>query len=206
MLSFCYWWAGGNWYRADIAEKPAGWKPTDEITAGMPGVWTPSSTAKLVGAVAAATGAAAPEHAAADFVRASEAHVASERYLDRLFPDGIPERFDVAEALAQLDAAGVLLPARAQLDPAVAKQLVAEYCAERRIDTTGYSLDQLVAARLDPGWQLFVPVQDGEIAIGRRVFLVGDDGVVEEATSAPPAEIAFAFASRFAARVRRDPR
>jgi hypothetical protein len=207
LLSFCYWWDGGHWYRADVIETPQQWAATDEITAGMPGVWTAASTAELVGAVVAATGAAADEALpAADYVRAAEAHVSSWRYLSRLFPNGFPVRFDAAEALAQLDAAGVLLPAHVPLDPDVAKELVAQYCRDNHVDTSGYPLDRLATARMDAGWQVFVPIPEGEIAIGRRVFLVGDDGVVEQATSGPPGEVSFAFATRFAARVRSLPR
>jgi hypothetical protein len=205
LLSFCYWWDGRHWYRADIAEPPDKWSAVDEIISGMPGVWTAASTADMVTGLLALAGVAATDEmaaAAGDFVRAAEARVASQLYLGRLFRDSAPAGFDVAEALAQLDVAGVLLPAHAPIGAEVAKQLVAEYCRANQVDAGDYPLDRLVASRMDAGWLVFVPVAEGEIAIGETVLLVADDGVVETATSGPPGEVAFAFTTRFAARLR----
>lgn len=212
LLSFCYWWDGKNWFRSDLPQAstlgPADdrWRPTDEITAGVPGLWTTETTADLVANVLKRIGVELTDrnaYAALNLVRAGEAGVASERYVNRLFVDGVPANFDVAEAVSQLDAAGVLLPAYPPIDEVTAKNLVVDYCLTNGIDPAQYPLDQLRAGRMDAGWQVFAPVEPGEIAIGRAYFLVADDGVVEKAsTSALPDEVALTFASRFAARVR----
>lgn len=172
----------------------------------MPGLWTAQTTADLVANVLKRIGVELTDrnaYAALNLVRAAEAGVASERYLNRLFIEGVPSDFDVAEAVSQLDAAGVLLPAHPSIDEVTAKNLVVDYCLTNRIDPASYPLDQLVAGRIDAGWQVFAPVEPGEIAVGRAYFLVADDGVVEKAsTSTLPDEVALTFASRFAARVR----
>jgi hypothetical protein len=204
-LSFCYWWEGGHWHRADIAETPEQWSAADEVACGMPDVSTVASTGDAVVAVLASAGVAVTDEmasAAGEFVRAAEARVSSQRYLDGLFPDGAPAGFDVAEALAQLDAAGVLLPGHAPIGAEAAEQLVAEYCRANQVDVGDNLLDRLVATRMDAGWLVSVPVAEGELSTGQTVFLVADDGVVEAATSGPAGEVAFAFTTRFAARLR----
>ncbi|MFE9575245.1 hypothetical protein ACFYO1_02575 [Nocardia sp. NPDC006044] len=76
--------------------------------------------------------------------------------------------------------------------------LVREHIAAERLDTTGYPLDQLVAERFSVGWIVFVPVQRGQIAIDRAIFYVGDDEVIEHATSATaPLEYAAGFEQRY---------
>lgn len=212
LLSFCYWWDGDHWYRAELSEATPlaqgqdPWKQTDEIARGVPGVWSTDSTANLVKSVIASIGVELSDknhYAALDLVRAAEARIVSEAHLTGLFTGAVPESFDLAEALAQFDATDVLLPNYRPIDQSTAKQLVVDFCYANGIDTTNYSLDRLVADRWDTGWQVFVPVAEGEISIGRSFFLVADDGVVEQAsTSSPPSEIAYTFASRFAERVR----
>lgn len=212
MLSFCYWWDGQAWWRSELplGATPTGgdqaWHATDEIVAGMPGVWTTETTAELVADVLKRIGVELTDrnaYSALYLVRAAEAGVVSERYVNRLFAGGVPETFDTAEALAQFDAAGVLLPAYPPIDEVTAKDLVAQYCRAKRVDATEYPLGKLTAARLDAGWQVFVPVEPGEIAIGRGFFMVADDRVVEEAsTSVLPDDLALIFSTRFAMRVR----
>ncbi|WP_198536946.1 hypothetical protein [Mycobacteroides chelonae] len=212
LLSFCYWWDGNHWYRSNLPEANSltqdetPWRPTDEIARGVPGVWTSETTANLVESILQRIGVETSDknhYAGIDLVRASEARIVSESHLSRLFLDGIPKSFDMAEALAQLDATDVLLPHYPPIDQSTAVDLVIRFCQLNQIDTTNYPLDRLVADRLDMGWQVLAPVPDGQIAIGRMFFLVADDGVVDQAsTSAPPSETAYVFASRFAQRVR----
>lgn len=208
LLSFCYWWDGNHWFRADIAEAPEQWEAVDEIIDAMPDLDTAADAADLVADMLSAAGVAATDEtssAAREFIAATEARVASPQYLDRLFHDGVPEGFDVAEALAQLDAAGVLLPARAPIGAEVAKQLVASCCRENQVDTADHSLDRLVATRVDAGWHLRSMVAEGEIGVGEPAFLVADDGVVESATPGPTGDATLAFTARFAARMRAKP-
>lgn len=212
LLSFCYWWDGQHWYRAELTEaRPLDrgehpWKPADEIARGVPGVWTAETTATLVKNVLARIGVQPSDknhYAAIDLVRAAESRIVSESRLSRLFLDEVPGSFDMAEALARFDAADVLLPYCPPIDQITAKELVVSFCRKNQIDTTNYGLDHLVADRLDMGWQVFAPVADGEVAIGRAVFLVADDGVVEQtSTSVPPSQNEFVFADRFAKRIR----
>ncbi|OBJ12620.1 hypothetical protein A5624_10175 [Mycobacterium sp. 1482292.6] len=205
LLSFCYWWDGDHWYRADIRETPEQWEPVDEIVDAMPDLDTADHAARLVADMVSIAGTTATDEtltAAREFIAAAEALVATPRCLNRLFPDGVPAGFDFAEALAQLDAAGVLLPAHARIGAEVAKQLVADYCRVNRVETADDSLDRLEATRMDAGWHVYFPAAEGEIAIERPAFLVADDGVVQTATSGPTAEAAFAFTTRFAARTR----
>ncbi|MGH3723705.1 MAG: hypothetical protein ACRDUS_06220 [Mycobacterium sp.] len=207
LLSFCYWWDGEHWYRPDHPEitGEAPWRPTDEIARGIPGAWTLETTASLLTTVLTRIGVELTDknaYSATDLVRAAEARIVTERVLSRLFINGVPESFDMAEALAQLDAADLLLPSHPPIDQVTAKDRVVDFC---RTNGVQYPLDRLVADRWDGGWQVFAPVAEGEIAIGRAIFLVADDGAVEQAsTSAPPSQLAEVFARRFAQRVRED--
>ncbi|MBF6332245.1 hypothetical protein [Nocardia transvalensis] len=73
-----------------------------------------------------------------------------------------------------------------------------EYLLDLGIDTTGYPLDQLVADRLEVGWMVFVPTEPGEIAIGRAIFYIADDGVIEQSSSStPPSRYSEGFEERF---------
>jgi hypothetical protein len=205
LLSFCYWWDGRHWYRASVADAPEQWSPVDEIDSAVPDVWSTASTADRVLAVLASIGVDVTGEItsnAADFVHAAEAGVASQRYLDRLLPGGAPEGFDIAEALTQLDSAGTLLYNPAPIDAELAKQLVAQYCRDNNIDTADHPTDRLEAIRVDAGWQVYSPAADGGIATDRVGFLVADDAVIETVPSGNFGEMEFAFAARFAARMR----
>jgi hypothetical protein len=183
------------------------WTPIDELQAGLPGVWTAESTVTLLTEVLRHIGVELVDrnaYAATDLVRAAEAGIVSERYVKRLFVDGVPGSFDLDEVMACLDAADVLLPVYPQIDQGAATNMVIDFCRANDVDTQSYPLDGLVASRMDAGWQVFAPIDPGEIAIGRTVFLVADDGVVDQvSTSTPPDELALVFASRFASRIRR---
>lgn len=213
LLSFCYWYQDRHWYRAELPESgiavedDRSWEPPDDAARAVPAVWSTQEAADLVVTVLKWIGVELSDrnaYAAVDLVAAAEAGVASASYLRRLFPGDVPSAFDVDEALAQLDAAGVLLPDYPTIDAAAAKNLVVEHCRATNFDTRGYPLDELVASRMDGGWMVFVPVPAGEVRIGRTLFLVADDGVIEQAsTSMHPTELEIRFAVRFADRVRR---
>lgn len=123
-LSFCYWWDDGHWYRAALpdAAVPDGeipsWDRTEEIAGGVPAVWTSAATAELITKALTQIGVEQTDRSAAaalELVRASERQTASEQHLAELFGDGVLQAFDMAEALAQLDAADVLMRAWARL-------------------------------------------------------------------------------------------
>lgn len=199
LLSFCCWWDGHAWYSADLGT-------ADERRGAVPAVWSIESTAEAVIEVLNTVGVTLADrnaYAAVNFVRAADAGIVTEAILRNLFVDGVPAAFDIAAAMAQLDAADVLLPPCRRIPEDVAVRQVIDYCRSGAPGSAGYPLDRLAAVRLVAGWQVFAPVPDGEWAIGRTVFLVADDGVVEPTTLAGgPSEVAMAFAARFARRVR----
>lgn len=117
-LSFCYWWDDGHWYRAELSEVavPVGddapWAYTEEIVGCVPAVWTRTEAAELIAKNLARIGVQPTSRnarSALELVEACEAQTASEQHLIELFAAGVPETFDMAEALAQLDAADVLM-------------------------------------------------------------------------------------------------
>jgi hypothetical protein len=200
LLSFCYWWHDGHWYRADIVAVHEDWLAEDEARSGLPDISSAASTASSVLDVLEIDEIdemnAAVEQAAGELVAAAESRVATPAHIQRLFPDEIPEEFDVDEALAQLDAAGTLLPAHRPIDAGTAKRLLIESLGDGAADEQ--VLDRLTATRVDAGWSVTAPAGEGEIAIESPVFLVADDGVIEQMTT----QTALEFAARFAARLR----
>jgi hypothetical protein len=75
---------------------------------------------------------------------------------------------------------------------------VREYILDRGMDTTGYPLSQLKADRFSCGWLVYVPVPKGKIAIGRALFYIADDGVLEPSSSSvAPRAFVVGFEQRF---------
>jgi hypothetical protein len=86
----------------------------------------------------------------------------------------------------------------AQLPRDEAITRVREYIVDRGMDTTGYPLSKLVADRFSCGWLVYVPVPKGEIAIGRALFYIADDGVLEPSSSSvAPRAFVVGFEQRF---------
>ena len=84
------------------------------------------------------------------------------------------------------------LPERQAID------LVGRYLSKSGEDTSGFPVDALRADRLDGGWMVFAPVAPGEIAIGRAIFYVADDGVLERSSSSvAPSQYLPDFRRRF---------
>lgn len=76
---------------------------------------------------------------------------------------------------------------------------VREYIVERYAD---YPVEKLVARRFDIGWSVFAPVENsgdiGSMMLGRRVFLIGDNGdLMESSSSIPPHRRVVDFHERF---------
>lgn len=188
LLSFCYWWDAGHWYRG---ESPS----AEQCAPGVPGMWTAQTTAEIVaGLVADAT----PDTIAA-LISAAERSQVTRALLVAVFGDD--GRFDIDGALYQFSLAGLVSTAPEPMPAAEAISRVRDYIIGRGLDTTGYPLSQLVAHRIVVGWMVYVPVPDGEIAIGRAIFYLADDGVLEPATSSiAPATYIAEFEQRFAER------
>ncbi|MEU4344085.1 hypothetical protein AB0H00_22980 [Nocardia sp. NPDC023852] len=174
LMSFCYWWDAGRWYRG---ESPA----AEHCATAVPGVWTADTVAGIVAGLVAQQPTAAQRAAAAALVSAAEVGVVTRDTVINVFGDD--GRYDIDGAMYQLSLAGVVmsLPERMPEEEAIFR--VRSYIEGRQLDTTGYPLEQLVADRFSCGWMVYVPVPRGEIAIGRAIFYIADDGVLEHSSS-----------------------
>ncbi|MEC3913311.1 hypothetical protein [Nocardia sp. CDC160] len=193
LLSFCYWWENGNWYRG---ESPAG----QGLAEAVPGVWTAEATVDIiVDVLAGATEQPVSDltrTAVATLVAAAEAGVVTFETISAAFD---PTRFDVDAALNQFSLAGlrtfVVLPPLSRID---AIEQVRRHIRNSGADTTGYHLDQLTADRIDAGWMVYVPTQPGEIMLGRAIYYIADDGVIEASSSSVPPNVYIAgFTQRY---------
>ncbi|RDI55331.1 hypothetical protein [Nocardia mexicana] len=173
LQSFCYWWEGGAWHRA---ESPT----SDRLSAAVPGIWTVDTVIDVVGGLVGGSEDDEMRSAAAVLVAAAEAGVVTRDTLAALFtgPDD-----DLDGALHQLSMAGLVTTVPEELPEERAIALVREFIDALGLDTTGYPLDELVAERLTVGWMVFVPTGPGEIIIGRAIFYIADDGVIEQSSS-----------------------
>ncbi|MBO0879097.1 MAG: hypothetical protein J2P17_01690, partial [Mycobacterium sp.] len=208
LLSFCYWWDGSDWYKGD---SPA----AEHLSAAVPGIWTADTTVDVISALIDEDPDDEVRTAVADLVSAAEAGIVTRANLTEAFGDG--EYWDLDEdddedldfydgedrdldgAFMQLTMAGLTITTPEEPMPeeeAIAR--VRDYILENNIDTTGYPLENLRADRLDVGWMVYVPTRPGEIAIGRAIFYIADDGVLEPSSSSiAPSRYIEAFEQRF---------
>ncbi len=188
VLSFCYWWDNGSWFRG---ESPT----SDQLSSAVPGVWTAQTAAEVVAGLASSEPSDVQREAAANLVAAAEAGVVTRNTVVALFDDPAD---DIDGALLQLSMAGLVTEEPEQLSSDRAITLVREFIRGQDIDTTNYPLENLVAERLPVGWMVFVPTQPDEIAIGRAIFYIADDGVIEQSSSSvAPSVYAEGFEQRF---------
>ncbi|MEV0356842.1 hypothetical protein AB0H71_12340 [Nocardia sp. NPDC050697] len=188
-LSFCYWWEGGAWHRGE--------SPTaDRLADAVPGIWTGATVVDVVSALLAEEPTERQRESVANLVSAAEIGVVTRATLAEVFGDG--EYFDLDSAYYQLGMAGVVLTLPEPMPRAGAISAVRRHIGEQGIDTTGYPLDELRADRLGVGWMVYVPTRPGEIAVGRAIFYVADDGVLEQSSSSvPPSTYLAEFEQRF---------
>ncbi|WP_433193041.1 hypothetical protein ACQP1G_30490 [Nocardia sp. CA-107356] len=173
LLSFCYWWEGGSWHRGE--------SPTSDLLApAVPGIWTADTAIDVVCGVLSDAPDDELRTAAATLVAAAEAGVVTRDTMAALFTD---PGDDIDGALHQLSMAGLVTTVPEDLPQDRAIALVRAYIDGLGLDTTDYPLDELVAERLSVGWMVFVPTRPGEIAIGRAIFYIADDGVIEQSSS-----------------------
>ncbi|MGY1944858.1 hypothetical protein [Nocardia asiatica] len=189
LLSFCYWWENGRWYRG---ESPG----PDRFVEAVPGVWTSDSVVDIVSGLLGDDSTAQRRAAVGALVSAAEAGVVTRETLASVF--GADDRFDVDGAFFQLTMAGVTMTAPEPMAQEEAIARVAHFIRDSGVDTANYAPEELRADRINVGWMVYVPVEPGEIAIGRAIFYIADDGVLERSSSsvAPSAYIA-AFERRF---------
>ncbi|MEU4315349.1 hypothetical protein [Nocardia sp. NPDC024068] len=181
LLSFCYWWDGGRWYRG---ESPS----SIQCATALPGVWTADIVRDLVVGLAGGGGFAAHAEKAAALVSAAEAGVVTRTALEDVFTGD----HDIDGAFHQYELAGL---ASTRPEPIPAEQAISfvrDYITGRGLNTAGYPLTRLTAERFSVGWMVYVPVAEGEMAIDRAVFYVSDDGTLEHSTSStsPAAAVA----------------
>lgn len=176
LLTFCYWWDDGAWYQG---ESPA----SEAIAPAVPPVFSAESTADTVARMIDDQPPALLRAAAETLVAAAEAGVVTRGTLVELFGD--EGFFDLDGGLFQLVVAGVVTTESAWPMPRrEAIALVGKYLAEHAVDPAAFPVAQLRADRLSMGWMVYVPVEPGEIAIGRAIYYVADDGVLERSSSA----------------------
>ncbi|GGK98612.1 hypothetical protein [Nocardia jinanensis] len=189
LLSFCYWWEGGRWYRG---ESPS----AEDCAPAMPGVWTGETVADIATRVVTRSQQTAADPAVGALVAAAESGVVTEAAVIDAFGGG--GSTDVDSSLYQFRLAGLMAEVVVTMPQELALTRVRQYIRGRGLDTTGYPLDELVADRLDCGWMVYVPVPRGELAIGRAIFYIADDGVLEPSSSSvPPARFSAQFEERF---------
>ncbi|AHH15735.1 hypothetical protein NONO_c09280 [Nocardia nova SH22a] len=189
LLSFCYWWEDGRWYRG---ESPA----ADELSDALPGVWTSATVAQVIcGLIDGETGD--DLRAAVDtLVAAAEANVVTRETLVSVFGDD--GSFDIDGAFNQISMAGATFTGPAPLPETAALDRVRRHITEQETDTDRYPLERLCADRISVGWMVYVPTDPDEVAIGRAIFYVADDGVLEQSSSSiAPSIYADGFEQRF---------
>ena len=190
LLSFCYWWEQGQWWRGESA-------PVEQCASAVPGVWTAGTVVEIVTGLLPDQPDSRVRGMAEVLVSAAQAGVVTRTAVTDIFGD--PERFDIDAAQYQFSIAGVTARQvqRAISGPDAADR-VRTYILDQGLDTTGYPLAELTAERVEVGWMVYVPVPRGEIAIGRAIFYVADDGVVEHSTSSiAPSAYVTGFEQRY---------
>ncbi|MCC3317341.1 hypothetical protein [Nocardia africana] len=189
MLSFCFWWDGGQWYRGESAPMP-------ECAAALPAVWTADTVARVVADVVENP---SPD-AAESLVSAAQAAAVTREAVVQVVGDD--SRVDVPGALFQFVLADLIAGEVAGIGEAEALKLVRDHIRERGYDTADFPLTSLRATRVSVGWMVRSPVPDNDIALDRAVFYVADDGVVERSsTSVPLSVFVTDFERRFRLRV-----
>lgn len=173
MLSFCYWWDQGQWYRGESA-------PMAECAPALPAVWTADAVAKVVAGV---LDGPSPD-AAEPLVSAAQAAAVTRAAIVQAV--GADAGIDVDGALFQFVLADLVAGDIVGLREKEALNLVRDHIRSRGYDTTGFPLSTLRAERISVGWMVRSPVPEGEIALDRAVFYIADDGVVERSSSSVP--------------------
>jgi hypothetical protein len=159
-------------------------------------VWTAGSVVDIMSSMLTTLPDQQLREAADALVSAAQVGVVSRDTVTDVFDD--EELFDIDAAFNQFSIAGLVERPQPELSALEAIDRVRAYVTDRGLDTTGYPLSRLTADRIDAGWMVFVPVPRGEIAIGRAIFFVADDGVLEHSSSPiAPSEYMTGFRQRY---------
>ncbi|MRH92849.1 hypothetical protein GFY24_36445 [Nocardia sp. SYP-A9097] len=198
LLSFCYWWENGNWYRGDSPEAA-------DLADAVPGIWTAETVAEVVCGLLSADPTEQQRASTTALVEAAERGVVTRQTLVEVFGD--EDIFDIDSAYFQLTMVGVTAPQPISHPSSISREqaigAVRDFLADRGPHTPDYPMERLHADRLDLGWLVHVPPESGEIAIGRAIFYIADDGVLEQSSSSvPPSRYIPEFEQRFRSRQR----
>ncbi|WP_245547907.1 hypothetical protein [Nocardia pneumoniae] len=179
LLSFCYWWEAGQWYRGESA-------PIPDCAPALPAVWTVGTVAGVVGNLLDDRSGGTSD-AAELLVSAAQAGAVTREAIVQVFGDG--DGIDIDGAMFQFVLADLDANHAQGIGEADALGLVRDHIRRQGYDTTGYPLSTLRADRISVGWVVRSPVPDGGIALDRAVFYVADDGVVERSTTSVPLSV-----------------
>ncbi|WP_174361624.1 hypothetical protein [Nocardia paucivorans] len=188
LLSFCYWWENGHWYRG---ESP----PAQRCAFALPGIRTADTVVDIITRVVSRGNDSERSAAIATLVDAAESGaVTEETVLNAFGADGV----DMGAALFQFRIAGLLVEKLAAMPEKLALTRVRQYLGGHGLDAPGYSMDELVTERLDCGWMVYAPGPSDEFASDRPIFCIADDGVLEISSSAvAPKRFVAQFEQRF---------
>ncbi|WP_433574672.1 hypothetical protein [Nocardia brasiliensis] len=186
LMSFCYWWEAGHWYRGESA-------PADRLREAMPEVWTFDVTVTAIRELLASRRAVGYDAVAALLVAAEIGVVTKDTLLAVLGSDC---GFDIDSAMNQLSMAGVVvsLPEQITRERAIAR--VRHFVLSRGVPLGARSLDVMRAERVSVGWRIVLPTMPG--TEGGGVFYVADDDVLEYSSSSVAPSVYLAeFEHRF---------
>ncbi len=188
LLSFCYWWEAGHWYRGESA-------PADRLDEAIPEVWTFDTTVSVIRELLASRRVVTYETVSALLAAAEVGLVTRDTVVAVL---GSDSGFDIDSAMYQLTMAGVTLslPEPITRDRAVAR--VRHFVLAGGVSLGDRSLDNLLAERISVGWRIFLPAgHTTDDSVG-DVFYVADDDVLEHSSyMVAPSDYLAEFEHRF---------
>ncbi|MEU1430704.1 hypothetical protein ABZ412_26870 [Nocardia sp. NPDC005746] len=187
LLSFCYWWERGRWYRG---ESPSG----ADVAVAVPGIWTAGTVADVICDLLTEHPSEELRSAVTSFVDAAQRRDVTHAQLYEVFGDAA----DLDAVHYQLALAGVARLGPEPIPQSEALEIVRHHLTTEGIDPAAFPPDRLRAERLTVGWLVYVPVEPEEVVLDRALFYVADDGVLEAATSSTPASVYLSgFEQRF---------
>ncbi|MGW7228979.1 hypothetical protein [Streptomyces cyaneofuscatus] len=195
LMSFCYWWEGGSWYRGDSP-------PAAECATAVPGVWTKNTVADIVSGLSGIQDSPEIDQAAADLVSDSQQGTVTRDALMRVFSEADAQ--DIDSALFELSVAGVHYSmAPDKISKELAVSLTQRHFTSQAEGDTHPSAKALATERLSSGWRVHVPASRKGADPAEQDVYVDDDGdgvFVESSDSGKSAEVIAAFERRFRSR------
>ncbi|GAB2561327.1 hypothetical protein [Nocardia heshunensis] len=172
LLSFCYWWESGRWYRAQTRS---------DCADAIPGVWTAATTLDIIATVQPDL---RREHAAALLTAAESAQV-TRTGLERI----LGADHDIDSALYQFTLSGLVSSVPQPMPKDRALAMVGDYIAGHGL--AKIPVAQLSAERFSVGWMVRVPVE-----VEQTIYYIVDDGRLQRTPSTVTAATAVAELER----------